>query len=239
MGTWGSGTVSLGWPCVVWAEDPPGAPKSQFGSWLFHGGRAVVVVHGQRPVPGVAAQPVAPAPRPCHVQAGTRAKANRGPGSPGSGSRSVPPWPWGSPWPPALLSPQCLAAAERSSVLPRGPWPQIRRGARLAAAPRGSRLPRSWGAAPGRPVEGTWCSAPRRQPLRVASWPCGWGWWLPVSGVTTPGCGTGTAPAGRGATSHPCGGLGPDRLPGGRRELSRAGAMGLAAAGAPGDAAAR
>lgn len=129
---------------------------------------------GSAPVPGVAAQPVAPALQPCHVQAGTRAKAKRSPGSPSDGSRSVPPRPCGSPWPPVLLSPRCLTAAEHSSVLPRGPWPQISRGTGLAATPHGSRLPHSQGAAPGGPVGTRWCSAPRRSAPeggKLAAWP--------------------------------------------------------------------
>lgn len=54
-----------------------------------------------------------------------------------SKGKQEPRGPWGSPWPP-VLSLWCLAAAKHSSVLPRGPWPQIRRGAGLAATLTGS-----------------------------------------------------------------------------------------------------
>lgn len=99
--------------------------------WLHHGSGA--------------AQAAAPALQLCQVRAGTKAKANRSPGGPSGGCCSVPPrpwdssWPQDSPWPLALLSLWRLAAAEHSSsVLPRGPWPQIRRGTGLCVTPMGA-----------------------------------------------------------------------------------------------------
>lgn len=145
--TWGSGMASPGWPCVVWAEDAPGAPKSQFGSWLCCGGSARVVPCARRGSSASGTGPVA------MLRAGWhQSKGKQQPGGLGGGSCSVPSRPQGSPWLPALLSLWRLAAAEHSLVLPHGPWPQIRRGAGLATTPRGSRLPRSQGAAPGVPA---------------------------------------------------------------------------------------
>lgn len=162
-GSQGSSMVSSPWSRVVWAEDPPRVPKSAFVSWLCLAGCAVLcwLHHGS-----VAAQAVAPALWLCQVQAGTKAKANRIPGGPRNGYHSVPPRPWDSPWPQdspwplALLSLWRLAAAEHSSVLPRGPWPQIRRGTELGVGPVGAG-----------------CQARGEQPCRVrpgghSAWSC-------------------------------------------------------------------
>lgn len=205
--------------------------------WSCHASCAEAAVHRQSRVPGVAAQLVAPSPQLCSVQAGTTAEANRRPRGPGSGSRSVLCWPLGLSWPPALVSPQRLAAAARSSVLPHGPWPQIRRGAGLAAAPVGAGCQAGGKRLQGGQQRGR--GAPCQQPLRVANWLRGQGWWPPVSSTMTPGCGTGVAQGGQGATSHPRGALGPNSLPRGRQELRRTRATELAATGAPGDTAAQ
>lgn len=239
-GTWGSGTVPPGWPCVVWAEDLPPAPKPPEPVWLL-------AVPCWRSTGSTLCQAWQPSqwhwPRgraACRLAPAQRQTAALG--APVAAATWCRPGPGACPGRRPFLLPQCLAAAEPSSILPRGPWHQIRRGARLAATPHESRLPHLRGAAPGVPAGVMQRSAPRQQPLKVASWLRGRGWWPPVSSTTMPGCGTGMALAGQGgqwAPNRPHRGLGPDCLPGGRREPSRAWARGLAAARAPGDAAAQ
>lgn len=156
--------ASPGWPCVAW-------PEELVCSWLHHGGRAMPAVPRQL-CAGVAAQLVASSPQPCSVQAGTTAKANRSPRGPGGGSRSVLCRPLGLSWPPALLSPRRLAAASRSSVLPHGPWPQIRRGAGLAAAPVGEGCQAGRKRLQGGSAERTRCPLPAApEGGKLAAWP--------------------------------------------------------------------
>lgn len=123
---------------------PLKSPKTHYVSWLCHAGCAVLCCAGYTMV-GVAAQALPPALCLCQVQAGTKAKANRSPGGPSGDCYWVSPQPWDSPWPQdspwplALPLLWCLAAAEHSSsVLPHGPWPQIRRGTGLGVAPTGA-----------------------------------------------------------------------------------------------------
>lgn len=64
---------------------------------------------------------------------------------------------------PGLLSLRRLAAAEHSSVLPCGPWPQISRGAGLAPLPVGA----------GCPAQGKWCQWVGRGAQPCAGCPSG------------------------------------------------------------------
>lgn len=142
----------------------------------------------------------------------------------------------GPSWDVAAVPPrhgawQLLCAA---SVLPHGPWPQIRRGAGLSTTPRGHRchlrratqLPLLGDVAPGYPAGELWLPAPCRRLLKAAPWLCGWGWWPPASSTTMPGSGTSTPQLGQGgrwAWGCPHGGVSPSQAPWSRAEPGQQG----------------